>query len=265
MEIITSPHNERIAGARKLKQKKHRDAEGLFLAEGLRLCEEAAKASCVDEVYYHESLAATERGEALLRALAGSAKGFAKVSAKVMGAIAETETPQGVVCVCRQNKSAIRAFGAGSGTVLAADGIRDPGNLGTIIRTLWASGAKGLVCLPGTTDPYSGKCVRASMGGVFHVPVFDNVGWATLSRWALDSGYRVIAADAGRGRDYSGFDWPEKTLLCIGGEAAGLSSVPERDVEERVFIPLAPGAESLNAGVAAGILLYAARRRGAPA
>jgi TrmH family RNA methyltransferase len=97
------------------------------------------------------------------------------------------------------------------------------------------------------------------MGGVFHLPVFDDLSWPSVYRWALESDYSVIAADLGKGTDFTGFNWPRRTLLCIGGEASGLISVPEGDIQEHVFIPLAKGAESLNAGVAAGILLYAAR------
>ena len=259
MDTITSAQNEWIIQARKLKQKKHRDAEGLFLAEGLRLCEEAAKSSRVSEVYYHESLADTERGADLLKALAGSAGRFARVSAKVMDALSETESPQGIVCVCGMNRASLRAFRPGDGIMLAVDGIRDPGNLGTIIRTMWACGAKGLICLSGTTDPYNGKCVRASMGGVFNLPVFCDIDWAEAYRWVLETGYKAIGADAGKGLEYGAYQWPKRSLICVGGEAAGITSIPEDAIEEHVFIPLEHGAESLNAGVATGILLYAAR------
>ena len=296
METITSSHNEWVAEARKLKQKKHREARGLFLAEGIRLSEEAAKASAVEEVFYHEALADTDRGEALLNALSAKARRFFRVSAKVMDSLAETETPQGIVCVCRRRQTSLQDFRPPKGLVLAMDGIQDPGNLGTILRTLWAAGGQGLICLRGTTDPYGGKCVRASMGGVFHLPVFTDADWTAVGRWAMAQGYAVVAADAGAGResdtgqgggagwedgagqgggagqeagtrqgagtsregvDFRVMAWPEKTLLCIGSEAFGLVSVPAADVAARTYIPLAENAESLNAAVAAGILIFA--------
>ena len=260
MEIITSTQNEWITEARKLKQKKYREISGYFLAEGLRLCEEAMKAAVVREVYYHESLADTPRGSALLQALATLTSRFFKVSVKVMDTLAETNTPQGIVCVCKRNQDALKLFQPLSGPVVVADGIQDPGNLGTILRTIWAAGGKGLVCLRGTTDPYNGKCIRASMGGVFHVPVFPDCEWQTVARWALERSYHVVATDAAHGKDYRRILWPDNTLLCIGSEAAGLTSIPLQEAAECVSIPLAQSAESLNAAVAAGILLFAMNR-----
>ena len=260
MEIITSAQNQWVAEAKKLRQKKYREETGLFLAEGLRLAEEAAKAGTVREVYYHETFSDTDRGAALLKSLSVGARRFFQVSARVLDAIAETETPQGIVCVCERRQPALKDFSPDRGLMVAADGIQDPGNLGSLIRTLWAAGGKGLICLRGATDPYGGKCVRASMGGIFHLPVFTDLIWATASRWILDQGYAVIAADPGGGLDYRQMKWPVKTLLCIGGEARGLTSIPSDEIAEHVFIPLAEGAESLNAAVAAGILIFESRR-----
>jgi len=260
MEIITSAQNEWVARARKLKQKKYRDESGLFLAEGLRLSEEAVRAGLVEEIYYHETLTDSERGAAFLHEAAASGPRFIKVSARVIEALAETEAPQGVVCVCAQRQSAFKDFLPGAGTVVVADTIRDPGNLGSILRTLWAAGGQGLICLRGSTDPYGGKCVRASMGGLFRLPVFTDIDWPTAARWAFDRGYTVVAADTTGGADYRDLQWPERTLLCIGGEATGLVTIPAQDIAQRVSIPLAEGAESLNAAIAASILIYEARR-----
>ena len=260
MEIITSAQNQWIAEARKLKQKKYREDKGQFLAEGLRLAEEAAKAAVVREVYYHESFGDTERGSALLKVLSAKTGRFFQVSARVLDALAETETPQGVVCVCDRVQTALDEFKPPKGLVVAADGIQDPGNLGALARTMWAAGGCGLICLHGTTDPFGGKSVRASMGGLFHLPVFTGVSWSSAAGWAAGLGYTVVAAVPGGGTDYRTMAWPEKTLLCVGNEARGLLTVEEEDVAGRVYIPLAEGAESLNAAVAAGILIFSALR-----
>lgn len=256
MEIITSVQNQWAAEARKLKQKKFREEKGQFVAEGLRLAEEAAKAGVVQEVYYHETFGDTERGAELLKTLSAGARRFFQVTAKVLDSLAETETPQGIVCVCGQRRISVKDFAPDKGLVLVADGIQDPGNLGSILRTLWAAGGLGLICLSGTTDPYNGKCVRASMGGIFHVPVFTDITWSGAARWALDHGYTAVAAEAGGGTDYRRMKWPERALLCIGNEARGLLTIPADEVAEHVFIPLAEEAESLNAAVAAGILIF---------
>ncbi|MEL7624782.1 MAG: RNA methyltransferase [Clostridiales bacterium] len=260
MEIITSAQNQWVLEARKLQQKKFREAKGLFLVEGLRLAEEAAKSAFVEEVYYHETLGATERGEELLKTLSAKARRFFQVTSKVLNTLTETETPQGIVLVCRCASSSLKDFHPEEGPVVVLDGLQDPGNLGTILRTLWAAGGKGLICLHGSADPYGGKAVRSSMGGIFHLPVFTDVTWSIAARWALDQGYQTVAADAGGGRDYRKLAWQGKTLLCIGNEARGLLTIPLAEVDERVFIPLAQGAESLNAAVAAGILIYEALR-----
>ncbi|MCL1804841.1 MAG: RNA methyltransferase [Clostridiales bacterium] len=256
MEIITSAQNQWVAEARKLQQKKFREERGLFLAEGLRLAEEAAKAGSVQEVYYHETFGDTDRGAELLKALSAETRRFFQVTAKVLNSLAETETPQGIVCVCGQRRLSIRDFAPERGVVVLADGIQDPGNLGSVLRTLWAAGGSGLICLAGTTDPFNGKCVRASMGGIYRLPVFTDMTWSGAARWALDHGYTTVAAEAGGGVDYRQMKWPDKTLLCIGNEARGLLSVVAEEVGERVFIPLAEEAESLNAAVAAGILIF---------
>jgi TrmH family RNA methyltransferase len=96
------------------------------------------------------------------------------------------------------------------------------------------------------------------MGGVFHLPVFSDLDWPGVARWALDNDYQIIGATARGGLDYRRLVWPAKTLLCIGSEASGLMSVPPNALTARVTIPLAAGAESLNGAVAAGILIYAA-------
>ena len=249
------------AEVRKLKQKKYREASGLFLAEGLRLCEVAADAEVVEQAYYHEALADTDRGAALLQRLSGKTRRFIKVSARVMQAMAETEAPQGILCVCKCRQVSLKDFQLEQeGLVLLTDGIQDPGNLGAMLRILWAGEGRGMICLKGTTDPYGGKCVRASMGGIFHVPVMNGVDWPDAARWALDRGYEVIAAESGKGRDYRSINWPKKTLLCIGNEAWGLVTIPAAEVKERVYIPVKEGAESLNAAVAAGILVFEANR-----
>ena len=259
MDVITSAQNQSVAEARKLKQKKFREESGLYLAEGLRLAEEAAKAGSVLEVYYHESFSDMERGAELLSALSVKTRRFYQVTARVLNTLAETETPQGVVCVCERRQASIKDFSPDRGLVVVADGIQDPGNLGAILRTLWAAGSQGLICLPGTTDPYNGKCIRASMGAIFNVPVFTDLRWSLVSRWALDHGYAAVAADAHGGTDYRQIEWPDKTLLCIGNEAKGLLTIPAEDINERVFIPLAEEAESLNAAVAAGILIFGSK------
>lgn len=257
MEIITSTQNQWVSEAKKLHQKKYRDAQGLFLAEGLRLTEEADKKGRLHQVFYHESMAATERGLALLKSLAAKTPRIFQVTSRVLETIAETETPQGIVAVVRQEPVSMKNFNpAGKGPLVVLDGLQDPGNLGTILRTLWAAGGEGLFCLSGTADPYNSKAVRASMGAVFNIPILAGLTWPEVRRWADLQGYTTVAGALDQAIDYRRVPWQEKTVLCIGNEGRGFLEIPENEIQYKAKIPLAGDAESLNAAVAAGILLY---------
>lgn len=261
MEIITSPQNQKILEAKKLQQKKYREAQGQFITEGLRLTEEALKKGQVVQVFYHESLLSTERGIQLLKGLSAQTKQIDQVSTRALLAICETETPQGIVAIVR--KTAVQLDDLkpqGKGPLVLLDGLQEPGNLGGILRTLWAVGGEGLLCLEGTTDPYNSKAVRASMGGVFSVPIVQNLYWPQIKLWAENLGYMIIAGDIHQAIDYRQIQWQAKTLLCIGNESRGLIHIPSEEKIIRVKLPLKNQAESLNAAVAAGILLYEAVR-----
>ena len=290
VEMITSPQNQWVLEAKKLKQKKYREARGQFLVEGLRLAEEAVKSGKVIEAYYHDTLSGTERGEALLKSLSATGCRFFQVSSRVLDTLAETETPQGIILVAERRAAGLkdlagkafapqsdadagngkgssvgdRAASAGPGQgpelLVVMDSVRDPGNLGAVLRTLWAAGGRGLICLKGTTDPFGGKAVRASMGGIFNVPVCVERDWDEVARWAIRQGYSVVAADIREAEDYRRYVWPKKTMLCVGNEGRGLITVKPEDIAARVMIPLAGGAESINAAVATGILIYEACR-----
>lgn len=261
MDIITSPQNQWVSEARKLHQKKHRDAQGLFLAEGMRLVEEAAKKGRVEQVFFHDSIAATERGMALLKGLSAKTQNIVQVSSRVLDAIAETETPQGILAVVRQTTMTLENFSPrGQGPLVVLDSLQDPGNLGTILRTLWAAGGEGLLCLAGTADPYNSKAVRASMGALFNIPILTDLQWPEVRAWGLQNGYMTVAGSLCNAIDYRQVPWQDKTMLCIGNEGRGFLGIPEGELQYRAKIPLASEAESLNAAVAAGILLYEAVR-----
>ena len=128
-----------------------------------------------------------------------------KVRPQVIKALAETENPQGIVAVARMETvpPALFEVGGGGKPLLVIDGLQDPGNLGTLIRTAWGAGARAVVCLPGTADPYNGKTVRASMGGIFHVPVITGAEWERLREWLRHNEYCLVAGDPAADTVYS--------------------------------------------------------------
>ena len=228
-----------------------------MVAEGLRLVEELlASGLPISELFVTEGFPVDEMlpaGTATLLPEGGEVIG---VTGELMAAMADTVTPQGVLAVLPIPE--LPAAG-GPRFVLIPDQVRDPGNLGTMLRTAWAAGVTQVLLPPGTVDPTNPKVVRAGMGAHFHLSI-RTVGWDAIgSAVACDD---VWLAEAGRGQAYHAVDWRGDVALIIGGEAAGAGG-EARDAAACVQIPMRRGVESLNAAVAAGILLFeAARQRG---
>jgi TrmH family RNA methyltransferase len=256
VEIISSRQNSLLKERCKLHQKKFREKTGLFLIEGIRLVEEAVRASCLEEVFVEETLFSSERGQELFRQIEkGSFRHF-QIKREILKALAETESPQGIVGVARQEKFSLTDLKIKKGLILILDGLQDPGNLGTIWRTAWAAGVDALFCLAGTVEPYNSKTIRATMGGVFHVPVVTGVDWFSLRQWCKQERFQFVAGDLQAEQSHFAVKYPERVALLIGNEARGFLTIKPEDAEVRVKIPLRNEAESLNAAVACGILTY---------
>lgn len=184
------------------------------------------------------------------------------VSEQVMRALAETDTPQGVVAVCRWEPAELDAvFPGGGAPSVLLDGVSDPGNAGTIIRTADAAGAAGIAFTAGSVDPTNGKCVRASAGSIFHLPIVTDVEFAQV-RASADPSRMVFAVATGDGA-LDVFDWlssvPKTQSICwiFGAEAPGVSQEARAMADVQVRIPLYGRAESLNVAAAAAVCLYA--------
>lgn len=263
VEMIESRRNTIIKERIKLQQKKYRQKTGCFLVEGIRLVEEALTAGRLAEAFVDETLGQTERGRQLLQSLAENAVVSYQVTREILRDLAETESPQGIVGVASQIQEKIAALQLSHGLIIILDGIQDPGNLGTIWRTAWAAGVDAIFCLPGTVDPYNGKTVRATMGGVFHVPVFcgEEIEWTTIQQWAKARGFQLVAGLLGASQHHYEVTYGKRVALIIGNEAKGLLTVAPAELDNLVQIPLIEGAESLNAAVASGILVYEVLRQ----
>lgn len=261
-----SRNNQRIKYIRRLARRRFREREGRFLVEGLRFVEEAVKENWpLEVVLYTTAPAVSSRGAGLLAVLRERGVPLQEAEDDLFDELAQTEHPQGIMAVARMPEQAeldalLVASHAG-GLMVLVDGVRDPGNLGTIIRCADACNAGGVLLLPGTVDPYNPKTLRATMGAVFRVPlvpVDDPAGLATL---LAAGGWRVVAGDPA-GEKYihaCALDGP--VVLAVGGEAAGFSGALDGMNPEYARIPMPGRAESLNAGVAACIMLYEAVRQ----
>lgn len=248
---IVSSKNERIREAKKLEQKKHRDERGLFLLEGVRLVEEALQASLVEQLFFTERLLSSERGQSVLeRAQALGAQLF-ECTESVLGELTDTVNSQGVVALARKP-----SWGSPDrGLLIVADEIQDPGNMGALLRTATAAGAQGLFVVKGSVDLFSPKVLRASMGAVFQLPHWV-VERDEVLRFAGSQKLTLVVADLENAQDFWQVAYPRDLAVVIGNEGRGVHPSFREAAGLVVRIPLVGQVESLNASVAAGVLLY---------
>jgi RNA methyltransferase, TrmH family len=248
-----------IKQARALRQKKARDESGLFLAEGILHVGQAAEAGWdFEALLYAPERLKSEFGRQLVEKLAQRGVRCQPVSDAAFESLAEKENPQGIAALLRQEKRRLVDCSPQKlrfGVALVSP--QDPGNIGTILRTLDAVGADGLILLDGGADPYQPAAVRASMGTLFWQP-FAQASFDEFARWAKTGGYRLIGASAHASADYRSTKLDERpTILLLGSEQKGLSAEQIAVCDETLSLPMRGRASSLNLSVAAGILLYA--------
>lgn len=254
--MITSRTNPQVKYVRRLQaDRRFRHDEGVFVVEGTRWMRELAAAGVAPRALYATAAwSGGDEGKALLAALAAETM---LVSDKVMAAMSDTETAPGVLAVLPIEP---RPWPAAPTLVVILDAVSNPGNLGTILRSAAAAGADGMLLGPGCVDPYNPKVARGSMGALLRLPL-RAAGWEAITR--LAAGLDVWLAAARDGVAYTAVDWRRPSAILIGGEAHGAGTAAERLATGRVTIPMRDATESLNAALAAGILLFeAARQRG---
>jgi TrmH family RNA methyltransferase len=255
MTTITSTHNPHIQRVRALlNQKSSRDAEKAFIVEGVRLCEEALAAGCKpEEVFYSPAL--NERGQTLVRQAEALGCEVFEIPQEVMDNLSATETSQGILMVLPQSGSEPLP---GADFVLVLDQVRDPGNMGTILRSAAAAGVQVVFLPPGNVDVYSPKVVRSGMGAHFRLRLLQRQ-WQEISAYCKPSGspaLQLMLAESGGGVSCWQADLKQPLALVIGGEADGASEEVRKAVDLLLNIPMPGRFESLNAAVAAGILLF---------
>jgi TrmH family RNA methyltransferase len=239
---------------RDLRLRRGRERRGLALVEGIRLVEEALDAGVkIRHLLGSPALEATSRGRALKAALARSRHPVELVSERSFDALAATEHSQGILAVVEPRAWRLEAIAPKPhAPALVLDGVQDPGNVGTLVRTAFALGAAGVLALPGTAELTNPKTLRATMGACFRLP-YVALDEAALQPWARRLGLRVLLAEPGGAPPAAGLG---AVALVVGNEGAGIRPSLAGWADGRVGVPLQPGAESLNVGVAAGILLY---------
>jgi TrmH family RNA methyltransferase len=245
-----------ISAIRNLQQRKGRRRRGLAVAEGVRLVEEALSAGVIFRgALVSPALAGSARGEDLLGDLATHAVPVEEITDRALVDLADTETPQGILAVIEPRRWALADVKVERGRpVLVLDGVQDPGNVGTLLRTAFALGAGGAILLKGTADSANPKVLRAAAGATFRLPSAP-ADDADLAAW-LERERVTLWIAAAEGTSIRRLDPPERLAVAVGNEGAGVRDALRALARERVAIPLARGAESLNVAVAAGIILH---------
>jgi RNA methyltransferase, TrmH family len=261
-QVITSRDNALVKRARAVRDGRIRE---LIFVEGLRLCEEAAKASlAIQDVICAEKLATDERGAHLLNVLKSSGKPVAFVSRSVFASISDTRTPQGIVLLAARPETARRQLIKNTGEaplIVVLHRINNPSNAGAILRTAEAAGATAVILTEKTADIFSPKALRGAMGSSFRLPLWTGAQFAEALAWCLELGIKTICADLRAERTHTEIDWTEATALIVGAEASGLTPEEMSQADEALRIPMRPPVESLNVAVAAAIVLYEASRQ----
>lgn len=253
MDFIDSPQNPQVKLFAALATPKGRREQKLFPVEGLNAVGSLIEAGWTPEIGYvcPELLG----DETLAARLQAAARLCLELSPRAFKALSDTVSPQGIAAAARLPRTVLADLPEGPGVFLALHELRDPGNMGTMIRSADAAAAAGVIAVDDCVDFFAPKVVRASTGSLFHVPL------ATCTReeflaWAQATGTALVATDAEVPGSLSEMIFPQRTALVLGNEAHGLPEALLTASDIQVRIPMPGRAESLNAAVAAGILLY---------
>lgn len=268
MQLITSLKNPTVKFLRALRMRKYRQREGYFLAEGIRIVEEALTCgAAVETLVYAPDLLISERARALVNGVERSRR--LALSGDVFRTLSERNEPQGIAALIRiedEDRPSATIPLSDDMLVIVAYQLRDPGNLGAIIRTADAAGATGVIVVAPAVDIYDPHTVRATMGSLFALPIVRLSGDAALTSWVADvraAGVPlfVVASSAHGRQDYFDLDYCRPLALLVGSERHGLPEPVRAGADALVRLPMAGRATSLNVSAAAAALIYEAIRQ----
>jgi RNA methyltransferase, TrmH family len=254
---ITAFSNPLIKRVRNLRDKRHRREEGLFLAEGLRILTEAREAGRLPEYLFFSKESANHPLVRALVAATENAGGEAiETNADILSKLSGKDNPGAVVGVYPEFAVGLDALDRSTAPIwLVAERLRDPGNLGTILRTGDAVGAGGLILVDDCVDPFSVEAVRASMGALFTVPV-ARASWDEFQSWLRSGPGQLVGLSLDTEHDYKAPSYAAPTFLLTGNEAQGMPDFMAKECDLLVKIPMLGKADSLNAAVATAVMAY---------
>ncbi|MBE7056494.1 MAG: RNA methyltransferase [Ruminococcaceae bacterium] len=260
-----------------LQKRRNRQNLGCFFLEGYRAVTEAVlSGATIVQLVATETFVKTQEWQQIKKNYSSAYNKNAElvllqVGDKSFAKLSETVTPQGVGAVIKMPQAslsdvvndAVKAKKEGRFGLIILENMQDPGNMGTVIRTADASGFYGIICSKDTVDVYNSKVLRSTVGSMFRLPIVqsDFTG-SEITEYLKSKGFNTVAAHPRGGESLFEADFNTKTAICIGNEAGGLSDEILKTCDTTVTIPMPGGAESLNASVAAALMMYEVRRKG---
>ena len=257
VKLITSTSNPEIKNIRALREKKHRDESDLFFVEGIRPVMEAySQRAQFTRIVYCPSLLRSQAANDFIRQIPASQETLLlQVDEKTFGWLTFKEGPQGLAAIIRQRWDSLEILSKEQGIWVALDSVQNPGNLGSILRTLDAVGGKGVILLDQGTDAYHPTAVRASMGAIFTMRIIKTDHEQFIS-WQSGSQMPCYAAICDQGKDYQTTHYPPSLVLLMGSEQKGLNQDLVQICEGLIRIPMRGRMDSLNLANATSVILY---------
>ena len=258
IDYIQSKDNKTIKHIISLQQRKYRQKFGEYMVEGIRAVTDIGKKDCLRSILIRES----KRSE--LEPLVE--KGFTVSSVYVVqdpifDKIEHSVNGQGILGIAKKCVNDLHSLIVEDGLYVALDGVQDPGNLGTIIRTAVASGAKGIFLLKGTVDPYNEKCVRSTMSALCNIPIFEDVTLSEFYDFIKDNTIKTYVTSLENAKPYHTISYAKRTMIILGNEGNGVSREIIEMCDQAITIPMYGDIESLNVSIAAALCMYKVREQ----
>ena len=258
IDYIQSKDNKTIKHIISLQQRKYRQKFGEYTVEGIRAVTDIGKKDCLRSILIRESKRSeleplVEKGFTISSVYVVQDPIFDKIEHSVNG--------QGILGIAKKCVNDLHSLIVEDGLYVALDGVQDPGNLGTIIRTAVAAGAKGIFLLKGTVDPYNEKCVRSTMSALCNIPIFEDVTLSEFYDFIKDNTIKTYVTSLENATPYHTISYPKRTMIILGNEGNGVSREIIEMCDQAITIPMYGDIESLNVSIAAALCMYKVREQ----
>ena len=258
IDYIQSKDNKTIKHIISLQQRKYRQKFGEYTVEGIRAVTDIGKKDCLRSILIRES----KRSE--LEPLVQkdfTVSSVYVVQDPIFDKIEHSVNGQGILGIAKKCVNDLHSLIVEDGLYVALDGVQDPGNLGTIIRTAVAAGAKGIFLLKGTVDPYNEKCVRSTMSALCNIPIFEDVTLSEFYDFIKDNTIKTYVTSLENAKPYHTISYPKRTMIILGNEGNGVSREIIEMCDQTITIPMYGDIESLNVSIAAALCMYKVREQ----